>query len=76
VHISPSAVIEESVIGPYVSISDEARVHRSIVKDSIICKNAVVEFTLLDSSIIGEKAEIRGTYSHLNIGDSSEAGWS
>ncbi len=76
VHISPSAVIEESVIGPYVSISEEARVHRSIIKDSIICKDAIVEFCLLDSSIIGEKAEIRGTYSHLNIGDSSEAGWS
>jgi len=75
-YISPSAIIEESVIGPYVSISEDTRVHRSIIRDSIICKNAVVEFSLLDSSIIGEKAEIRGTYSRLNIGDSSETGWS
>jgi len=76
VHISPSAIIEESVIGPYVSISEDAKVHRSIIKDSIICQKAAVEFCLIDSSLIGESAEVKGTYNHLNVGESSESGWS
>jgi glucose-1-phosphate thymidylyltransferase len=74
VYISPSAVVEESVIGPHVSVSDEARVYRSIVRDSIIGPGAEIEFSLLDSSLIGDKAVVKGTYSRLNVGDSSEVG--
>jgi len=74
VYISPTATVEESVIGPYVSVSDGARVHRSIIKDSIICSGASVEFSLLDSSLIGYNAIVKGTYSCLNIGESSEIG--
>ncbi len=72
VKISPSAVVEESIIGPFVSISEGARIHRSIVRDSIICKNAVIEFSMLEASIIGEKAVVRGRYSHINLGNSGE----
>jgi len=75
VYISPSAIIEESVIGPFVSISDNAKIHRSVIRDSIICDGAAVEFCLLDSSLIGEQAVVRGTYCRLNVGDSSEFGY-
>ena len=72
VKISPSAVVEDSIIGPYVSISDGARIHRSIIRDSIICKEAAIEFSMLEASIVGEKAGVRGRYSHVNIGNSGE----
>jgi glucose-1-phosphate thymidylyltransferase len=66
--------VEESVIGPYVSISDKARIHRSIIRDSIISDGARIEFSLLDSSLIGNDAVVRGNYNRLNAGDSSEIG--
>ncbi|SYZ73235.1 conserved hypothetical protein [Candidatus Zixiibacteriota bacterium] len=74
VSIAPSAVVEESIIGPYVSISDGARVRRSIVRDTIIAGDAVVETSLLESSIIGEKTAVRGKHGRLNIAGSTEFG--
>ena len=35
-------------------------------------EDAVVEHILLEGSVIGENALVRGTYRHLNVGDSSE----
>jgi glucose-1-phosphate thymidylyltransferase len=74
VHIAESAIIEESIIGPYVSVSDNARINRSIIRDSIIGRRAHVEFSLLDQSLVGEKATVRGTYSHINIAKYAEIG--
>lgn len=74
VRISKSAIVEESIIGPYVSISEGVKIHRSIIRDSIVCKNAVVEFSMLEASIVGEKAGVRGRYSHINLGNSGEIG--
>lgn len=75
VHIAPTAIIEESIIGPYVSISDGARIHHSIIRDSIIGVRATVEYGLLESSLIGEKAVIRGTFNHLNVAKYTEFGY-
>jgi len=75
VHIAESATVEESIIGPYVTVSDGAQVVRSIVRDSIISKKATVENSLLESSLVGERAIVKGIYNHLNVGDSSEVGY-
>jgi glucose-1-phosphate thymidylyltransferase len=75
VHISPSAVIEESIIGPFVSIADNTKILRSIIRDSIICEGASIEYSLLDESIIGNQAVVKGTYSRLNVGELSEIGY-
>ena len=72
VAVDPSAVIERSIIGPYVSIAARAVVREAIVRDSIVNEDAVVEQILLDGSVIGEHALVRGTFRHLNVGDSSE----
>ena len=44
----------------------------SIVRDSILNANARVEWSLLDQSLIGENALVRGSFQKLNVGDSSE----
>jgi len=72
VAIDPSAVIERSIVGPFVSIAARAVVREAIVRDSIVNEDAVVEQILLDGSVIGENALVRGTFRHLNVGDSSE----
>lgn len=72
VFISPSAILENSVVGPNVSVGDKARIVRSIVKDSIISECAEVTDCLLEQSLIGNNSVISGQFRRANLGDSSE----
>jgi glucose-1-phosphate thymidylyltransferase len=72
VYISPKATVKESVIGPYVTIAEDATVTESIVKNSIICEGSIVQSALLEDSIVGNNAVIKGIYRRVNLGDSSE----
>jgi glucose-1-phosphate thymidylyltransferase len=72
VYISDSAHIMNSIIGPNVSISEDATVENSIVRDTIISEGAHIETRVLEGSLIGKDALVRGTYQRLNVGDSSE----
>ena len=73
-YIAATAVIESSVIGPYVSISDAAVIKNSIIRNSIIGYEADVRNSLLTDSLIGHRAIVSGGYRTLNVGDSSEVG--
>jgi glucose-1-phosphate thymidylyltransferase len=70
-YISPEATVENSVIGPFASISEGAKVRDAIVKNSIISPNATVTGAMLFGALIGEKARVEGSYSTLNLGDDS-----
>ena len=72
VAIDPSATVERSIIGPHVSIAAGAVVRNSIVRNAIINESAIVEDVLLDASVIGDHAVVRGAFKRLNVGDSSE----
>jgi glucose-1-phosphate thymidylyltransferase len=72
VFIAEDAVVENSVIGPYATISNGCKIKECIIRNSIIGSNAQVEKALLDNSIIGNNTLVRGTYKRLNSGDSSE----
>jgi len=69
--IEAGAYIHRSVIGPYVSIASQAVVEHSIISDSIINEGAMVHDALLQRSLIGEHAFVKGGYKRLNVGDSS-----
>lgn len=72
VYIAPSARVEHSIIGPYVTIAENSIVLRSIIRDSIIDEGAYIDDTMLDRSLIGKDAVVRGRYRVLNVGDSSQ----
>ena len=72
VYIDDTVSIEESVIGPFVSISEGAEIRNSIVRDSIINQRAYVENCLLESSILSESAIVRARAHHVNLGAFSE----
>lgn len=72
VSIDPTAIIERSVVGPYASVAARSVIRDSIVRDSILNADARVECSLLDRSLIGERAFVKGTFQRLNVGDSSE----
>ncbi|HLJ60617.1 MAG TPA: sugar phosphate nucleotidyltransferase [bacterium] len=70
--VAETAVVEASVVGPYVTVAEGARVVNAVIQESIINANARVERVLLDRSIIGENAAITGRLGRINLGDSSE----
>jgi glucose-1-phosphate thymidylyltransferase len=71
VYVAPTAQVEHSIIGPYVTISENSVVKGSIVRDSIVDEGAYIDDTMLDRSLIGKDAVVRGRYQSLNIGDSA-----
>ena len=56
VYIDPTAVIENSVIGPFVTVGRDAHVRGAVIADSIIDPGAAVSNCVLRDSIIGENA--------------------
>jgi glucose-1-phosphate thymidylyltransferase len=72
VRIPESAVIEGSIVGPYVSLGEDTIVQNSIIRNSIIGDRTRVSNATLDSSIIGIRAVVEGQFKELNISDSSE----
>jgi glucose-1-phosphate thymidylyltransferase len=72
VALDPTADVRHAVLGPHVSIGPGTRIRRAVVRDSIINEGAIVEDILLDGSVVGERAVVRGAYQRLNVGDSSE----
>jgi glucose-1-phosphate thymidylyltransferase len=72
VSISPGAEIIGSIVGPYVSIAEGVVVRNSIVKDSVLSEGATVADTLLEASLVGARAVIRGGFQQVDVGDSSE----
>lgn len=71
VSIGKNCVLENAVIGPNAVIGDGTRVKRSLVRDSIVGKDASLESIMLKYSLVGDNAVVRGHSHSLNIGDSS-----
>ncbi len=69
--IHPSARIESSVVGPFVSVGPNAVIRRAIVQNAIIDQGATVENTILDSSIVGKDSSVSGHAASVNVGDTS-----
>lgn len=74
VHIAPKSKIIDSVVGPFVSVADDAIIRNSIIRNSIIGEEAEINFCLLESSLVGIGAEVNGIFQKLNVGDSSVVG--
>jgi glucose-1-phosphate thymidylyltransferase len=72
VHIATSAKVENSIIGPDVSIGEGAVIARSVVKNSIIGQGAELTNAILEDSLVGSDSVLVGAASSLNIGDSAE----
>ena len=72
VSIADTADIQQSIIGPYASISEEARIRNSIISNSVISRAARAEDIVLESSIISDNAQVHGRRTQLNVGDASE----
>lgn len=76
VSIGKNCDIQNAVIGPHVTISDNVVIFSAIIKNSIIGNYARIEDIVLDDSIVGNDASVKGFHQSLNIGDNTEIDFS
>ena len=72
VSIAEGCVIENSIIGPHVTIGNNTTIKSSVVKESIIGSYTTLDEVVLDNSLIGSDAAVKGLSRTLNIGDNTE----
>lgn len=71
VEIGENVKIINSVIGPYTSIAEDTVIRNSIISNSVIGSRTTVSNLNLESSIVGDDANLVGKHNSLNIGDYS-----
>lgn len=74
VWIEDGATIVNSVIGPHVSVAAGTIIEYSVIKESIINKNAKVSNSILTDSIIGDDAVVQGQAKKVSVGAHSTLG--
>ncbi len=72
VSIAAGCDIANSIIGPHVAIGANTSIKHSIVRESIIGSYTNLFEVVLDNSLIGSDASVRGLSRSLNIGDNTE----
>lgn len=72
VSIAPNCTINDSIIGPHVAIGANTNITQSIVRESIIGSYTNLFDVVLDNSLIGSDASVKGLSRSLNIGDNTE----
>jgi glucose-1-phosphate thymidylyltransferase len=72
VYVHPEAVVEACVLGPFTAIEAGCEIRGSVIQNSILEKDSVVEHSILQSSLIGQNARVEGEARSVNIGDHSE----
>jgi glucose-1-phosphate thymidylyltransferase len=72
VSIAAGCEISNSIIGPHVAIGANTSIKHSIVRDSIIGSYTNLFEVVLDNSLIGSDASVKGLSRSLNIGDNTE----
>ncbi len=72
VHIGDNVRIENCVVGPDVSIGAGSRIKNCILADAIIGKDVRMENLVIEKSIVGNNAVLKGEKKVLNVGDSTQ----
>jgi glucose-1-phosphate thymidylyltransferase len=75
VHVGPRCAIENSIVGPHVSMAEGVTIRDAIVRDTILADGAHVEGAVLEGSIVGPESRVRGRARTVNLGDNSEVTW-
>lgn len=76
VNIGVSCQIQDSIVGPNVTIGDHVHLQNAIVQDAIIGNYSSLKEIILHHSVIGSDTSIHGLAQSLNIGDNTEIDFS
>lgn len=69
--IGENVVLENTTIGPYVSVGPDTVIENSTVKNSLIQSNSVIKNANLDNAMIGNHVHYNGNFETISIGDYS-----
>lgn len=69
--IGENVIIENSKIGPYVSIGNGTEIRNSNINNSLIQENTTIDNGNLTNSMIGNNAEYHGVSRNISLGDYS-----
>lgn len=69
VYLSEGVVVENSVVGPHVSVGAGTKIGNSVVRNSIVQTSAKVTNALLADSMLGNHASFTGKFADLSVGD-------
>lgn len=67
--VGENAVINNSVIGPHVSINTESKVENSVIENSIVQSNTSIKNANLADSMIGNNAKVNKKKDDYSLGD-------
>ena len=70
--IGEDVKIENSVVGPHVSVGKNSIINKSILCNSIIQNNSIIKNMNIENSMVGNFAKLNGKSSKLSLGDYSE----
>ncbi len=68
-YVGQNVEISDSVIGPFVSIGENSRISHSLIENSIIQNDALIEYQNIRNSMIGNSVDFKGTPMEVNFGD-------
>ena len=71
VYIGPDAIIENSIVGPHVSIGSKTIVRNSMIRNSMVQSNTLIEDAQCKDSMIGNSVKLKGRWDDYSIGDYS-----
>ncbi len=69
--IGENVILLNSVIGPYVSISENTKLENCVIRNSIIQANTKLSHVIIEDSMIGNNVEFSGMKRKVSIGDFS-----
>jgi glucose-1-phosphate thymidylyltransferase len=72
VYIEDDVTIENSTIGPNVSIGGRTMIRHSMMRDTIIGSAGTITGATLSNSMIGDHATVEGVQGEISIGDHAE----
>ena len=67
--IGDHAIIENSVVGPHVSIGNNTHIKNTLIKNSIVQTETTIENSNIENSMIGNNCNVINHASVINIGD-------
>lgn len=69
--IGSGVVIENSVVGPYVSVGDNSAIKNTVMNNSIVLSNSQISNAVVHNSMLGNNVTYGGMSREVNIGDYS-----
>ena len=68
-YVGPGVVLENAIVGPFVSIGSNSKVASSVIRNTLIQEDSNIHGAYLDDAMIGNKVDFHRDSDDLSIGD-------